>query len=58
MSEQGRKRFRMFRCMLELEHIFGLGNLFSLRFIESEICLPLLEYETQTEHKKRTPISL
>ena len=37
--------------MLELEHIFELGNLYNLRFIESEICLPLFEYETQTERK-------
>ena len=44
--------------MLEVEHIFEFGNLDNLRFIESEICLPLFEYETQTEHKKRTPISL
>ena len=44
--------------MLELEIIFELQNLYSLRFIESEICLQLFEYETQTEHRKRTPISL
>ena len=50
VSEQGRK--------LELEHLFELGNLYNLRFIESEICLPLFEYETQTEHKQRTPICL
>ena len=43
---------RISRSMLELEHIFELGNLYNLRFIESEICLPLFEYETQTEHKK------
>ena len=42
--------------MLEVEHIFELGNLYNLRFIESEICLPLFEYET--EHKKLTPICL
>ena len=39
--------------MLELEHIFELGNLYNLRFIESEILLPLFEYETQTEHTKK-----
>ena len=44
--------------MLKGEHIFELGNLYNLRFIESEICLPLFEYETQTENKKRTPICL
>ena len=38
--------------MLELEHIF------ELQFVESEICLPLFEYETHTEHKKPTPIYL
>ena len=43
------------RSTLEVEHIFELGNLYNLRFIESEICLPLFEYETQTKHKKRTP---
>ena len=43
---------RIARSMLEVEHIFELGNLYNLRFIESEICLPLFEYETQTEHKK------
>ena len=43
--------------MLELEYIFGLGKVYSLRFIESEICLQLFEYETQTEHRKRTPIT-
>ena len=48
VSERGRKRLRISRSMLELEHIFELGNLYSLRFIESEICLPLFEYETQT----------
>ena len=32
----------MTRFMLELEHIFDLGNLYNLRFIGSEICLPLL----------------
>ena len=51
VSEHGRKRLRISRSMLELEHIFELGNLYNLRFIESEICLPLFEYETQTEHK-------
>ena len=44
--------------MLDVEHIFELWNLDNLRFIESEICLPLFEYETQTESKKRTPICL
>ena len=44
--------------MLELEYIFGLENVYSLRFIESEIFLQLFEYETETEHRKRTPISL
>ena len=39
------------RSMLEVEHIFELGILYNLRFIESDICLPLFEYETQTEHK-------
>ena len=38
--------------MLEVEHSFELRNIYSLRFTESEICLPLFEYETQTEHKK------
>ena len=41
--------------MLELEYIFGLGKVYSHRFIESEICLQLFEYETETEHRKRTP---
>ena len=44
--------------MLKVEHSFELRNLYNLRFIESEICLLLFEYETQNEHKKRTPISL
>ena len=35
----------------KVEHSFELGNLNSPRFIESEICLFLFEYETQTEHK-------
>ena len=47
---------RISRSKLEVGHIFEPGNLYNLRFIESEICLPLFEYETQTEHKKRTPI--
>ena len=34
---------------------FKLRNLYNLRFIESEICLPLFEYETQPEHIKPTP---
>ena len=38
--------------MLEVEHSFELRNLYNLRFAESEICLPLFEYETQTEHRK------
>ena len=38
--------------MLKVEHRFELRNLYNLRFIESEICLLLFEYETQTEHKK------
>ena len=42
--------------MLKVEHSFQLGNLYNLRFNESEICLPLFEYETQTEHKGQTPI--
>ena len=46
VSEHGRKRLRISRSMLELEHIFELGNLYSLRFIESDSCLPLFEYET------------
>ena len=37
--------------MLKVEHRVELGNLYNLRFIESEILL-LFEYETQTEHKK------
>ena len=44
--------------MLKVEHSFELRNLYSPQFIESEICLLLFEYETQTEQKKRTPISL
>ena len=39
--------------MLELEYIFELQKLYNPRFAESEICLPLFEYETQTEHRKR-----
>ena len=61
VSEQGRELtqvLRISRSMLEVEHIFELGNLCNLRFIESEICLPLFECETQTEHKKWTPICL
>ena len=44
--------------MLEVEHNFGLRNLYSLWFTESEIFLPMFEYETQTEHKKRAQICL
>ena len=40
--------------MLELSMIFELRNVYSPRFAESEICLPLSEYETETEHRKRT----
>ena len=59
VSQQGRYSvFRIFRSMLELEYIFGLGKVYSHRFIESEICLQLFEYEIQTEHRKRTPVSL
>ena len=36
--------------MLEVEHSFELRNLYNLRFTESEMCLPLFEYETQTEY--------
>ena len=35
---------------------YELRNLYSLRFTESEVCLPLFDYETQTEHKKPTHI--
>ena len=44
--------------MLKVEHSFERRNLYNLRFSESEICLPLFEYETQPEHKKRTRICL
>ena len=57
MSKVG-SLLRISRAMLKVERSFELRNLYSPRFIESEICLLLFEYETQTEHKKRTPISL
>ena len=59
MSKVGRL-LRISRSMLKVEHRFELRNLYNLWFVESEICLLLFlfEYETQTEHKKRTPISL
>ena len=37
------------QSVLEAEYIFELRNLYSPRFAESEICLPLFDYETQTE---------
>ncbi len=37
---------RISRAMLKVEHSFELRNLYNLRFIESEIWLPLFEYET------------
>ena len=37
--------------MLKVEHSLELGNFYNLRFTESDICLILFEYETQTEHK-------
>ena len=40
------------------EFIFELQNHYSLQFTESDICLPLFEFETQAEHKKRTRICL
>ena len=55
VSEQGRKLtpvLRISRSMLKVEHRFELRNLYNLRFIESEICLLLFEYETQIEHTK------
>ena len=58
VSETAGSLPRIFRSMLEVEHSFGLRNLYSVRFTESEICLLLFEYETQTEHKKLTQICL
>ena len=43
---------RISQSVLKVEHIFELQNLYSLRFTESEICLPLCEFETQPEHNK------
>ena len=43
---------RISRNMLKVEHSFELRHIYNLWFTESEICLPLFEYETQPEHKK------
>ena len=48
LSKVGRL-LRIFQFLLKVEYIFKLQNLYSLRFTESEICLPLFEFETQTE---------
>ena len=52
LSKVGRL-LRISRAMLKVEHSFELRNLYSPRFIESEICLLLFEYETQTEPQKK-----
>ena len=51
--------FRIYRSMLKVDNSFELRILYNFRFIESEMCLPLFEYETQPEHtQKRSQICL
>ena len=59
VAEQDRTLTQNFpKSVLKVEHVFELQNLFSLRFTDSEICLPLFDFETKPEHKKRTRICL